>query len=192
MKLLTILFLLTASTFYSQINRNTIVIDSEQNCKKTKNTSFEKLTSLFPLNKTTTVQIVSFEYENSILIEDGKADKQIVIDSLPRIGNKLDYKNLKEFKNLELIKIIELSKILYNFNFDPKKSKTIRIGGCYMPRNAIVFLDNQENIIEYIEICFECRGYFIFNKSNFGEFCDGKIELIKNFFILNGIKYGLK
>lgn len=192
MKLLTLLFLLTASTFYSQSKTTTISSDSEHNCKRTKNTSFENLVSLFPLNKTKTVQIVSFEYSNSILIEDGKADERIVIDSLPRIGNKLDYKNLKELKNLELIKIIELSKILYNFNFDPKKNKTIRIGGCYMPRNAIVFLDNQENIIEYIEICFECGGYFIFNKSNFGEFCDGKIQLIKNFFILNGMQYGLK
>lgn len=191
-KLFILLFLLTTSSFYSQSRTNKAIIDSEQNCKKTKNTSFENLASLFPLNITTTVQIVSFEYENSILIEDGKADKRIVIDSLPRIGNKLDYKNLKEFKNLELIKIIELSKLLYNFNFDPKKNKTIRIGGCYMPRNAIVFLDKQENIIEYIEICFECRGYFIFNKSNFGEFCDGKIELIKNFFILNGMEYGIK
>ncbi|MFG4003534.1 hypothetical protein B0A67_18660 [Flavobacterium aquidurense] len=192
MKFFTLLFLLTVSTFYSQSKKKLTPIDSEQNCKKTNNTSFENLASLFPLNKTTNVQIVSFEYKNSILIEDGKPDELIVIDSLPRIGNKLDYKNLKEFKHLELIKIIELSNILYNFNFDPKKSKTIKTAGCYMPRNAIVFLDNQENIIEYIEICFECGGYFIFNKSNFGEFCDGKIQLVKNFFILNGMEYGLQ
>lgn len=191
MKLTILLLLLTSCTFYSQNNLDSILKNPEYNCKKTKNTSFEKLALTFPLNKTTKVQIVSFEYKNVMITEEGKEDKQILIDSLPRIGNKLDYKNIKECKNLELINIIELSEILYNFNYNPKKDKTISVASCYMPRNAIVFLDSEENIIEFIEICFECGGHYVFRESNFGEFCDGKIQLIKNFFIAMQMKYGL-
>jgi hypothetical protein len=191
MKSITLFLLIFSNITSAQNKLETIVNDANYNCKKTKNTSFEKLTVTFPLNKTVKVQLVSFEFKNLVIIEDGKEVQQFISDSLPRIGNKIDYKSIKEFKNLELLKIIELSDILYNFNFNTKKERTALGSGCYDPRNAIVFLDDQDNIIECIEICFSCLGYKIFNNSNFGEFCTGKIDLIRNFFFLNGMKYGV-
>ena len=190
MKLIVFIILSSVNILYAQTNDDSASKNPDYNCKKTQNISFNKLVLNFPLNKTSKIQIVAFEYRNSIII-DGVEKKEFVIDSLPRIGNKLDYKNLKEFYSLELPKIIELSDILYNFNFNPKKERTILGAGCYMPRNAIVFLDKEDKIIEYIEICFECLNYHVFKKSNFGDFCIGKIELIKTFFRQNGLKFGV-
>ena len=192
MKIAIYLFFLISNLGFAQIPE-TIIESShpDYNCKRTKNTSFQKLAASFPLNKTSKIQLVSFVYVNTIFIDNDGNQTHSIIDSLPRIGNKLDYKNLKEVKNLELPKIIELSDILYNFNYDPKKDATFLGTSCYEPRNAIVFLDNQDNIVEYIEICFSCLGFHVFNKSKFGDFCTGKIDLIKNFFYANGIMYGV-
>ncbi len=166
-----ILFVITSvNILFAQKTNDTVAKDSDYNCKKTQNISFNKLAQNFPLNNTSKIQIVAFEYK------DRFENKEYAIDSLPRIGNKIDYKNLKEFRSLEMPKITELCDILYNFNFNPKKEKTILGASCYMPRNAIVFLDNQDNIIEFIEICFECWNYDVFKESNFGDFCTGKIE----------------
>ncbi|TDP57377.1 hypothetical protein [Flavobacterium dankookense] len=192
MKIIICLLILTSNLSFAQ-NFEPIINDTDPdyNCKKTKNTPFEKLVTNFPLNETITIQLVSFTYDNTIYIDENGNEKHPIIDSIARIGEKLNLKNLKEIKTLELPKIIELADLLYNFNYNPKKNMTNLAFSCYDPRNAIVFLDKQNNVIEYIEICFSCLGYHIFNKSNFGEFCTGKIDLIKNFFFLNGIKYGV-
>ena len=192
MKIIICLLILASNLSFAQ-NFEPIINDTDPdyNCKKTKNTAFEKLVTNFPLNETITIQLVSFTYDNTIYIDKNGNEKHSIIDSIARIGEKLNLKNLKEIKTLELPKIIELADLLYNFNYNPKKKRTILGSGCYEPRNAIVFLDKHDNVIEYIEICFSCLGYHVFNKSNFGEFCIGKIDLIKNFFFLNGIKYGV-
>lgn len=60
-----------------------------------------------------------------------------------------------------------------------------------MPRNAILFYDNENNLIGFLEICFECNNYRSSNMDiTIGELCKQKMQLMKEFFKDCGIKYG--
>lgn len=75
---------------------------------------------------------------------------------------KLDLTRLKEKKILSALEVNKLTDVLYNFGYTSTKSyKGLLIAEsegyrCYEPRNAIVFLDENGLVAEYIEICFEC------------------------------------
>jgi hypothetical protein len=66
-----------------------------------------------------------------------------------------------------------------------------------MPRNAILFLESQENVIADTEICFECMKYYsswdkyTFNSLVGVEACDDVHIILKHFFKTAGIKYGI-
>jgi hypothetical protein len=61
-----------------------------------------------------------------------------------------------------------------------------------MPRNAIFFLDKNNIIIAYIEICFECEAIRTSDKELYlGEYCSDKYNLIKSIFKENNINYGV-
>jgi hypothetical protein len=63
---------------------------------------------------------------------------------------------------------------------------------CYQPRNAIIFLDTNGNIFAHIDICFECRKIETTPANiNWGGFCIGKLDIIKQYFASVGIKYGV-
>ena len=94
----------------------------------------------------------------------------------------------------------ELLDVLLNYNFSPKTKSffTTRATCDYSPRNAILFCDNSRNIIAYIEICFECSIYELYPSRDIfpknlrvGEFCGNKWEMVKDFFIKSGLKFGV-
>ncbi len=66
-------------------------------------------------------------------------------------------------------------------------------------RNAILFLDANDKILSYIEICFECHRFIQMPKEtiiNFNLFSVLEesfkmIDLVKDFMKINGIKYGI-
>ncbi|MFY0483296.1 hypothetical protein ACI6PS_11890 [Flavobacterium sp. PLA-1-15] len=188
-----LLFLYANLSFCQTSNEEILASQHGNNCVRNKDVKFEKLIKKYPFNKASKIQIVSFVYENTIILDDkGEGIESIQRDSLPRKGNWLDYENLKEYKDLELPSIKLLTDVLYNYNYDRKKGLVNTMASCYMPRNAIVFLDKEDSIIEFLEICFDCSQVKVFKKDNFGEFCQGKLDLIKNFFLMHGIKYGIK
>jgi hypothetical protein len=82
--------------------------------------------------------------------------------NLVKIWN-LNYKDGRKQKccAIESIKLTQsqidsLSNILLNFRLKTKGNVYSTVKGCYTPRNAILFLDKAENLIAFIEICFEC------------------------------------
>jgi hypothetical protein len=83
-----------------------------------------------------------------------------------------------------------LSDILYNYNYS-KNSNLISetTQGCYFPRHAIVFFDKSDKVISFIEICLECSQVVSeLPKESIGNFCEGKYDLLKKYFLSIGIK----
>lgn len=88
-----------------------------------------------------------------------------------------------------------LLKILVNYNNSISAAEQAKITTvfCYNPRNAILFVDKNDAVIAYIELCFECFGNRIEPATlKIGNFCDDKYEKIKNLFHSNGIRYGIE
>ena len=61
-----------------------------------------------------------------------------------------------------------------------------------MPRNAILFLDADNKVIAYLELCFSCKHFRSSDKRlSIGEYCGTKYDMLKSIFGSNGIKYGI-
>jgi len=147
------------------------------NCiKKTKN-SFTARLKNYPFNLAAQIQIVSFENNG--------------IDSLPRLNDTICYSKLKEVRTLTFTQVDSLTDIFYNYGFGGPVY-TISTTNCYLPRNAILFLDSSGAVFEFIEICFECeKTSKSSEKISLGEMCDQKMDMLKRVFEKRGIKYGI-
>ena len=98
--------------------------------------------------------------------------------------------SLLEIKTLAETGVNKLTDILYN-NFYRKEPNFAFESLCFVPRNAILFLDKSGNVKEYILICFHCDRHEESSKNvNFGDDCSQKIEKLRQFFISEGLKYG--
>ena len=135
--------------------------------------SFSQRLKQYPYNKSSQIQLVSFEGRK-----------------IPVLNDTISYSMLKEVKILTLLQIDSLTDLLYNVGF----GGTILIEeemNCYDPRNAIIFIDSAGKAFEYIEICFECQQFVVSSeKINFGDICNQKFSMLKKQFINAGILYG--
>lgn len=140
----------------------------------------------YPFNKAYEIKIASFNYVGA------KG-----LPTLPMKDGMVDVGKLQELKTLSYANVDTLTDILYNFTY--RGSGAVEGGAaCYEPRNVILFADPSGKVFEFIEICFECgRRRSSLDKPEeggksdaFGEFCDGKFDLLKQFFMKQGIKYG--
>ncbi|HCA09343.1 hypothetical protein [Chryseobacterium sp.] len=71
--------------------------------------------------------------------------------------NNTDNEGLQESKMLTLNEISELTHILYN-TCNKYYISLISQSGCFFPRNAILFYDENDKVFAYYDICFECEG----------------------------------
>lgn len=172
----------------------------------------EERRATFPFSDAKKVLLVAFPNPiNSIVEVDGVL---ITNDSLKLINmhfNIIKSFELPERKNkyyateivqLNQNQIDSLSHILINYKLKkdklPKEYVVFGIG-CYTPRNAILFLDDNDKVLSYIEICFECHQFYQnpketivnFNLFSMLEESFKMIDLIKDFMKINGIKYGV-
>jgi len=88
----------------------------------------------------------------------------------------------------------DVFRTLINYDFSQRKIDSVKstVAFCYNPRNAILFYDENDSIIGYVELCFECFGQRKEPSSlRVGEFCDEKFNALKKIFHKNGIEYGL-
>ena len=137
--------------------------------------------NFYPFKNAATIKLVSFEQPDDAIIR------------LPMQNGKVDYSILKETIELTNEQIVTLTDILFNsafkggnFIFGPAE------GECYVPRNAILFLDPTHNTYAFIELCFECHRFRASSEDvQTGDFCDGKYSLLKEYFIKCGIKIGV-
>ncbi|GAO44914.1 hypothetical protein [Flavihumibacter petaseus] len=168
------------------------LINKSQDCVKKPSLSFASRMKRFPFNNATSIQLVSFPHTG--VKEDGSEYR----DSLPRQKDTVCYAKLSEIKTLTLRQIERLSDLLVNYGFRggytvPKGVNTIgSVQMCYNPRNAILFLGEDRQVIAFLEICFECRRFRgSHDGMTLGEDCNQKWALIKQFFADAGIRYGV-
>ena len=157
--------------------------DSDSECGPNKKLSAKQRSGFYPFSVAKKIVIISFapygEYGNQVPIEN-----QLMIKDL-----------IKEKAELSSEKIKNLTDLLYNIGYKNPKAKLYSIikGTCYEPRNAIVFLDQNNKVIEDIGICFSCgTHYFSSDKIREFNYCTNKYALLANFFRLNGVKFGTK
>lgn len=144
------------------------------NCIEKSKDDFTTRLKNYPFNSSAQIQIVSFKS-----------------DYLPRLNDKLFYSKLTEVKTLTFSQVDKLTDILYNYGYGGEVY-IVRTANCYMPRNAILFLDSNGKVFEFIEICFECRNTRESSeKISLGEMCDQKMSMLKDFFKTAGIQYGV-
>ncbi|TZF99144.1 hypothetical protein FW781_04245 (plasmid) [Chryseobacterium panacisoli] len=67
------------------------------------------------------------------------------------------FAGIQESRTLTLSEISELTDVIYN-TCDKYYFKSVSSSGCFFPRNAILFYDEDDKIFAYFEICFECSG----------------------------------
>jgi hypothetical protein len=133
----------------------------------------------YPFDTSAVIKVVSFD--------DPESE---VEDTLPMNGNEIDYTKITEEKTLRQDQIDELTAILHNVTYKGEVFK-INETGCYNPKNAILFCDKNNHLLEYIEICFHCSGYELSSERiDLGDLCNEKWGMLRNFFLTAGIKIG--
>lgn len=165
------------------------------------NFNLSKRINFYPFNKTSQIKIISYNLNSDGMTrvssetydkETGKTvtnlDYNIGIE-LPRKNlDSLSLENVTQIKTLNLSQVEKLSDILYNTcsRLNANCSQTIR--GCYLPRNAILFFDENGKVFEYLEICFECKTKETFGKIENLDLSDYMYNDLEKYFNNLGIK----
>jgi hypothetical protein len=164
-------------------------------------TSTQRL-GFFPFNKAVKIKLISYNNatQNSPIIIDGESPKAIPAEDTmavftPMAPNKyhVNYHRVIEPYDLTPDGIDSLTDILLNVGFLSKKAYNYPdvTCNCYMPQDAILFIDRKGNTVQYIEFCFDCEHYnYSSSKIKLGEFCTQKFGILKAFFRNHGLKYG--
>lgn len=185
MKYLVILFCFISLTAFSQSD-----FESHLKCKKTGKMTAQQRFNQFPFAKAAEIKVIAFNQKISGPVGH---ELEIHIDSIVLNKSIFNPDRYTEVATLNRNQIDKLTDIIFNFS-NSTKTNVSKASGCYEPRNAIFFLDPNNIIIAYIEICFECDGYRTSNlkKLNLGDMCTEKFEMIKNVFRESKIKYGVE
>jgi hypothetical protein len=159
--------------------------EDNHNClHRNKYTLTERL-AFYPFNKAEKIQLLSYDIQPGFNGPDGA-----IKNKLPILHDTICYSLLKETTALSKSDIDSLTDILFNVGY----KGAIHIDSenmCFVPRNAIIFIDSAGNAFAYVEICFHCSRYESSNDNiQLGEFCNQKFNLLKSFFIKQGIKFG--
>ncbi|RZK56820.1 MAG: hypothetical protein EOO87_04505 [Pedobacter sp.] len=121
-------------------------------------------------------------------------DTSEVMNKTPVVNRKIMPRTIKETITLNDTQIDSLTSILYNITSKPNDSfwQIADPGAsCYQPRNSILFLNENDRVLDFIEICFEC-GRTEYSSKRIKRFqnCESKYDILKAFFISTGTKYG--
>lgn len=148
-------------------------------CKVTNKYSAVDRLKNYPFGVAAEVRLVSFLY---------KPDSMVVEYSLPEKEGKVDLAKMTETITLDKTKIDSLTHILFNVGYRGR-ILTSSVVSCYSPRNAILFIDSTGQVFEFIELCFDCSKFRLSSsKIKTGEFCSQKYDIIKAFFVSQGIE----
>jgi adenylate cyclase class IV len=185
-KLLLLILFLTSCSFLRYKNKSSIFIETDERilgenskCVYKPLLTIEERKKLYPFKQASKVLLISFN------------DQTQPQDKTPTKGNRIDSTNLRQVTKLEIKEIDSLSSLLYNVGVNDKSKNTIiEQASCYNPKHSIIFLDNNDQIIDYIEICFACSRYVTkTEKIREIEMCSSKYEIIKEYFKRFGFKF---
>lgn len=169
--------------------------------------TIEERNKIFPFSVAKKVVLVAFP--SPLMIMDDDLNNRMTYDSLslskgfriiesailPKKGEKYF---LTEKIELNQIQINELSNLLINYKMT-REPEFLSLVGCYIPRNAILFTDDNGKVITYIEICFQCNQFYQLPMETIPDFntlckveeCFGMVGLIKDFFQKASVHYGV-
>ncbi|WP_107830808.1 hypothetical protein ABZR88_07895 [Mucilaginibacter yixingensis] len=176
---------------------------SYDDCTYTKKYSLAQRLNKYPFNKAVKILAVSYPLVvppheiwktmadgSKILAKDTTNRKEGLIIA----HDTLDRSTLIETKEINQSQINGLTELIYNTNWrNPSFPYHVEgHGGCYDPRNAVVFIDKDGKVIDYIQICFHCMESHSMNddRLSIGTLCNQKYDLMKKWFINLGITYG--
>jgi hypothetical protein len=148
MRVLTYILILVSATYcFGQSGEQT---------KKRSKLTISEIKKLFPYNKTKSIRLVSFKYDYPKPDPDTvDGEVPMYLPEIPKTNGTIDLTKMFEVKTLDQKAEEKLLGILVNSD-----TKDIaEVAFCYAPRNGIVFFDELDNIVGYIEICFECLRY---------------------------------
>ena len=160
--------------------------------------------AFFPFGQAKNIRLISYKSPGPYLdtVLDGRdyvpipAEDTIMQNFIPTgINNfKVNYRRVVELKDLSIAGIDSLTDILYNVGNTPVKNLP-NFGtmgyNCYVPRNAILFMDAEGKVTQYIEYCFGCERYFYSSsKTKSIDYCEQKLDMLAVFFLSQGVKYG--
>lgn len=140
-----------------------------------------KRAAIYPFNKAKKVMLMSFN------------DKDWRLDYFSKTPKITDISIAKTSKELTKSDINKLTDLFYNYGY--KKMEWVKTmveeKDCPELKNAILFIDEKGKIFEYIALSFGCDEVeFSSQKVSYGDDCNTKKELLKQFFISNGIEIG--
>lgn len=177
-----------------------------EQCYRTNKIPVEKRNQNYPYNKAVKIVFASFQdnsrklklFENTKLNKnginsfmDGEVMK-IYVDSLKKDISKFNPDLFEEKVELSENQKNELTDLIYNFG-NNHKNAVMWAAKCYMPRNAILFFDDNDKLFEFVEVCFECSRYRTSNDDvDLNNNCAEKLYLLKEQFARAGIKYGIE
>lgn len=148
----------------------------------------------YPFSKAAKLVVVSYKWAvNRDNLAGATTPDSVYFSDLHVENGKLNYTSLIEIKTLNVEQIAELTNIIYNTDYKHNHKRNGATPGhnCYSPRNAIIFYDKTGKIYDYLEICFECqKTTSLSEKITIGTNCTQKLDLMRNFLISAGIKYG--
>jgi hypothetical protein len=151
--------------------------EKNRNCAKRKNYSREQRIKFFPFNIATHIKLISFE---------GVLEK-VLRNSLDTLGKGSNHNKVSSIAKLNKNQVDSLTDILYNIGYRGR-FYTIVENQCYIPRNAILFLNAKGATFAFIEICFECSGNRLSSpRIKSGDFCEQKYILLSDFFSKMGV-----
>ncbi|MBA5793227.1 hypothetical protein H1R17_08310 [Flavobacterium sp. xlx-214] len=197
---MTFRFLITFFLLISFIS--TSAQDEESQCVRVDNFSIEQRNQKYPFNKATKIVFASFKGDESKLPKNKRSKDydgeralyvegqimQIYFDILKKRPSKFNPDHFEEKVELSENQKNELTDLIFNVG------NNIYVSGakCYMPRNAILFFGDNNKLIEFVEICFECNNYRTSNeKIDLNNNCGEKLYLLKEQFSKAGIQYGI-
>lgn len=170
----------------------TVRTDTDSDCMLYNTYSPSQRLVKYPFSKALQVFAVSFKSNAGQKTDTTNLQNEYNKRGLQIKKGILDTTTLIEKKKLTMDQIDHLTALLYNIDYKYKKrSHIIETMSCYEPRNALIFLDKNEQVFDYLEICFSClRSNSQNDKFDIGSECTQKYELMSNYFKKIGVNYG--
>src|SRR5690606_24213649 len=136
------------------------ILDKKLSCKKKYKASIEERLNKEQFKNTQKIAFVSFKskMEDSIFIDLQKYFKEIKQDF-----SKFDLNDFHEVKFLDEKNIEEFSNLIYNFGLN-KETNWRNEYSCYEPHNAVLYLNEDNTLKGFIEICFDCDKNYSSNE----------------------------
>lgn len=154
-------------------------------CVKQDKFTVSERNKIYPYNVSAKVVLATYHQKEKGMMG---AEMQTYFRSLKEDKSLFDKTRFKEFIQLNNVQKNELTEIIFNYGYKRNVNEAYQ-KMCYMPNNAILFLDKDDNLLEFIEICFDCDQFRTSNKEiTLSDDCMQKMNLLNEFFLKSGIK----